>query len=92
LGTLSNYAAKRLASELGRSSPGSQIFPFIVGESGPALEIAAKLRAAGFDVRAIRPPTVPPGTARLRISITLNVDEAAIDALLSALKDAMVLE
>jgi len=92
LGKLSNYAAKRLYAELGRSSPGSQIFPFIVGDSGPALDIAAKLRAAGFDVRAIRPPTVPPGTARLRISITLNVDEAAIDALLAALKEAMVLE
>jgi 8-amino-7-oxononanoate synthase len=92
LGKLSDYAAKRLSAELGRSCPGSQIFPFIVGESGPALDIAAKLRAAGFDVRAIRPPTVPPGTARLRISITLNVDEAAIDALLAALKEAMVLE
>jgi 8-amino-7-oxononanoate synthase len=92
LAALSDYAAKRLLAELGRSSPGSQIFPFIVGESGPALDIAAKLRAAGFDVRAIRPPTVPPGTARLRISITLNVDEAAIDALLGALKQAMIPE
>ena len=92
LDKLSNYAAKRLYALLGRSSPGSQIFPFIVGDSGPALDIAAKLRAAGFDVRAIRPPTVPPGTARLRISITLNVDEAAIDALLAALKEAVVLE
>jgi len=90
LGELSDYAASRLSAELGRSSPGSQIFPFIVGESGPTLEIAAKLRADGFDVRAIRPPTVPPGTARLRISITLNVDEAAIDALLRALKEALV--
>jgi 8-amino-7-oxononanoate synthase len=92
LAKLSDYAAKRLCAELGRTSPGSQIFPYIVGESGPALEIAAKLRAAGFDVRAIRPPTVAPGTARLRISITLNVDEAAIDALLAALKEAVVLE
>ena len=85
LGELSDYAASRLSAELGRSSPGSQIFPFIVGESGPTLEIAAKLRADGFDVRAIRPPTVPPGTARLRISITLNVDEQAVAALFAAL-------
>jgi 8-amino-7-oxononanoate synthase len=89
LASLSDYAAGRLLAELGRSSPGSQIFPFIVGESGPTLELAATLRAAGFDVRAIRPPTVAPGTARLRISITLNVDEAAIDALLGALKAAL---
>lgn len=92
LGKLCDYAARRLRAELGRSCPGSQILPFIVGESGPALEVAAKLRAAGFDVRAIRPPTVPPGTARLRISITLNVDEAAIDALLAALKGAMIVQ
>jgi 8-amino-7-oxononanoate synthase len=92
LAALCDYTAKRLYAELGRSSPGSQIFPYIVGESGPALDIAAKLRAAGFDVRAIRPPTVPPGTARLRISITLNVDEAAIDALLKTLKEAVILE
>lgn len=92
LGKLCDYAAGRLRAELGRSSPGSQILPFIVGESGPALEVAAKLRAAGFDVRAIRPPTVAPGTARLRISITLNVDEAAIDALLASLKDAVILQ
>jgi 8-amino-7-oxononanoate synthase len=86
---LSDYAATRLGQELGLPSPGSQILPVIIGESGPTLEVAAALRAAGFDVRAIRPPTVPAGTARLRISITLNVDEAAIDAMLAVLKPAM---
>jgi 8-amino-7-oxononanoate synthase len=34
--------------------------------------VAGALQAAGFDIRGIRPPTVPPGTARLRISLTLN--------------------
>ena len=35
----------------------------------------------GFDVRGVRPPTVPDGTARLRISLTLNVEQQAISAL-----------
>lgn len=64
----------------------SQIFPFIVGEDGAAMALAAACWAAGYDVRAIRPPTVPAGTARLRIAITLNVDEAAITGLAGVLR------
>ena len=67
----------------------SQILPVIVGESEPALRIAEKLQSTGFDVRAIRPPTVPSGTARLRISITLHVDERSIDGLVHAMGEAM---
>jgi 8-amino-7-oxononanoate synthase len=50
---------------------------------------AAALRERGFDVRGIRPPTVPPGTARLRIAITLNVDERAISNLFGVLADEL---
>ena len=60
---------------------GSQILPVIVGEDRAAVALAERAQAAGYDVRAIRPPTVPAGTARLRVSITLNVDEAAIAGL-----------
>jgi 8-amino-7-oxononanoate synthase len=55
--------------------------PIIIGEDQAAAELAAKLRARGYDVRAIRPPTVPAGTARLRIALTLHVDETAIENL-----------
>ena len=47
----------------------SMIVPIIVGANDAALELQAELTAAGFDVRAIRPPSVPPGTARLRVTV-----------------------
>ena len=45
------------------------IVPVLIGDDGRAMRVAAALCSAGFDIRAIRPPTVPEGTARLRISI-----------------------
>ncbi|MDH3922848.1 MAG: aminotransferase class I/II-fold pyridoxal phosphate-dependent enzyme, partial [Desulfobulbaceae bacterium] len=54
-----------------RDDPGpSQIIPVMVGDSGKALAIAKELRENHFYVKAVRPPTVPKGTARLRFSIT----------------------
>lgn len=48
----------------------SQIVPILVGESRRAVAIAAALREKGYFVTAVRPPTVPKKTARLRFSIT----------------------
>ena len=78
--------------KLGLPVSGSQILPVVIGENGPAMRVASHLREAGFDVRAVRPPTVPAGTARLRISITLHVDTATIDALADRLAEALAAE
>lgn len=75
----------RLA-ELGLAPSGSAVQPVILGEARAALAAAAALQAQGFDVRAIRPPTVPEGSARLRLSITLNPSDAELAALLDALE------
>ncbi len=49
----------------------SQIIPIRVGENGSTVRVANRLREAGVIATAIRPPTVPEGTARLRLSVTL---------------------
>lgn len=65
----------------------SQIMPVIIGADAPTMTCAADLQAQGFDIRGVRPPTVPRGTSRLRVSITGNVDEKAITALFQAIAD-----
>jgi len=84
-------ASRGLDRRCGLSSSGSHIVPVLIGEDQAAADLAARLRAQGFDVRAIRPPTVPPGTARLRIAITLHVDEAAIDGFCQTLASELEL-
>ena len=79
--------AERTLSPCGVTATGSQILPLMVGGDAATMHMARALQAAGFDVRGIRPPTVPPGTARLRISLTLNVTEADITTLADAIGD-----
>ncbi len=62
------------------------IQPLIVGESKSALELSAQLREAGIWVPAIRPPTVPMGTARLRISLSAAHTDAQVQQLVTALR------
>ena len=66
---------------------GTQILPVILGEDARTMTVAAELQQRGFDVRGIRPPTVPAGTSRLRVSLTLNVDEAIVAALAEAIAE-----
>lgn len=80
--------AERALARCGVAATGSQILPLIVGNDGAAVRLAEQVQAAGFDVRAIRPPTVPNGTARLRISVTLNAGADDIDALADAIAEA----
>ncbi|ADY67099.1 8-amino-7-oxononanoate synthase [Rhizobium rhizogenes] len=86
---LINLASEQLRSRLGVTPGGSQILPVMIGDNARALKIATRMRDGGFDVRAIRPPTVPEGTARLRISITLNVEESQIADMVGLLALAM---
>ncbi len=54
------------------------IAPIVIGDDAAAVRAASMLQATGFDVRAIRPPTVPPGTSRLRISLHADHESATI--------------
>jgi len=81
--------AEEVLGEAGVPASGSQIIPVILGEDARAMRVAEALQRAGYDVRGIRPPTVPAGTSRLRISVTLNVSEADIRSLGEALQAAM---
>lgn len=64
------------------------IQPLLVGESADALKLSEALKAQGILAIAIRPPTVPAGTARLRITLTAAHTEAQVDRLLGALQTA----
>ena len=63
----------------------SHIVPVVLGSNETAVAFAANLRARGFGVRAIRPPTVPPGTSRLRMSLTSKLTQSTLGELVSAL-------
>jgi len=80
--------AEGVLGPLGARVTGSQILPLVIGEDAATMTLAAHLQAKGFDVRGIRPPTVPEGTARLRISITNNASESQIAELAEAIAAA----
>lgn len=78
---LSDYACKALSIP----PTGTPIIPYIVGDEQKALSLQQRLYEQGFLVKAIRPPTVPIGTSRLRITLSLLHDKPMIDALCKAI-------
>ncbi len=70
----------------------SQIVPVLTGDNARTLRVAERLRADGIIVGAMRPPTVPPGKARLRFSLTYAHGEADLDHTVDRLAQALTAE
>jgi 8-amino-7-oxononanoate synthase len=82
--------AKDFAEKLNCYAPksASLILPIIVGSNQGTIRIARRLQDAGFDVRAIRPPTVPEGTARIRLTLKWGISQELRDQLTDVLGHA----
>jgi len=81
--------AGQLRQTLGQAAQPSAIVPVPVGADAEAVRIAQALQARGFDVRAVRPPTVPEGSARLRITTGAHLEEAQIAQLGALLREVL---
>ncbi len=84
--SLAECANAAIEARCGVAPSGSQIVPVIVGSDKRATALAAAMRGYGYDIRAIRPPTVPEGTARLRIALTLNTSRELAGDMIEALR------
>ena len=73
--------ARRFAAAASLPVPESHIVPVVLGSERAALDAASALEADGFLVVAIRPPTVPDGTARLRLAFPAAIDTEDVDRL-----------
>lgn len=68
----------------------SHITPIIIGESNKTLEIERELRKKGIFAKGIRPPTVPPGSGRIRVSLTAEHKKEDIDRLIQILSEIKI--
>jgi len=68
---------------------GGHIVPIILGEDERAMDVMHQMQERGFDIRAIRPPTVPAGTARLRLSLSSELSEDVLQNFADALKEVL---
>jgi 8-amino-7-oxononanoate synthase len=90
LGELAELLRDRLGQMgLSGGTSATQIVPIVLGPAGRALRISRALLDAGFLVPAIRPPTVPRGTSRLRVSLCAGHTPAEIEAFCDALQAAV---
>ncbi|MFC6634261.1 8-amino-7-oxononanoate synthase [Microbulbifer taiwanensis] len=83
------FRARAAGLELPLAQSASAIQPLLLGCEKKVVTVAAELQERGFLVGAIRPPTVPAGTARLRITLSANHSEAQIEQLLVALAESL---
>lgn len=86
LGKRLRSGLETLGIDHGASS--TQIVPAMIGTESDAMALSQRLAQQGFLASAIRPPTVPPGTSRLRIALRATHDAADVDAFLAALEAA----
>ena len=82
--------AQRFTQAVGLPKAQSSIVPLVLGAPERALEASLRLEREGFLVTAIRPPTVPEGTARLRITFTAAHEDADVDRLAELVRDRIL--
>jgi 8-amino-7-oxononanoate synthase len=85
LAALIAFANEAIRARCGVPPSGSQILPVIVGTDRKAIALAEAIQGHGFDIRPIRPPTVPENTSRLRIALTLNTSQDTVHAMIETL-------
>ncbi len=79
--------ARQLANSLDLPEPASIIIPYVIGAEDDAMRFASAIQSQGLDVRAVRPPTVPEGTCRLRIVCHASHTSHQIEALATAIRE-----
>jgi 8-amino-7-oxononanoate synthase len=90
IGALPIRRAKAFTRAANLPDATSAIVPVVIGEASAALDASRMLEDEGFLVVAIRPPTVPPGTARLRLAFNAHHPDAEIERLARVVRDRVL--
>jgi 8-amino-7-oxononanoate synthase len=88
-GLAAHLRRRLVAAGISIGSGRAHLIPVHIGDNGTAVTVAELLQQEGFDVRAIRPPTVPSGTARLRLSVNVNLNDKVIEQFVRSLASAL---